>query len=165
MVTFLIIVCIVASLFVWYAQILTFLAAVWFFFVELSLFGWIREHPWQALLYAAGYFLIGAAWSVAKWYFAESSRAREARASYKTLMAKTPSEAVTWEEYINRWNWKGGSAIRYSEDIKWWIALWPFSATWTLLDDPVRRLVHRIYYELQGVYQRVSDYVWRRAGA
>jgi hypothetical protein len=42
-----------------------------------------------------------------------------------------------------------------------WIGYWPWSLVWTLINDPLKRIVRRIYYELQGVYQRITDRVWK----
>ncbi len=41
-----------------------------------------------------------------------------------------------------------------------WIAYWPFSMAYTLLNDPVRKIVRLIYHRMQGVYESISARVW-----
>lgn len=42
-----------------------------------------------------------------------------------------------------------------------WIAYWPFSAFWTLLDDPIRRIAEWLYSVLQGLYRNVANRVFK----
>jgi hypothetical protein len=134
-------------------------AWLWFFFSALTTPAitaavlWPWHHPVRALLYATGYLLIGAGWSVAKWWFVETAAVREFKAGWahkppeelKKLMAERSKSRVGY----------------HTDDIKIWIGFWPFSMLFTLLDDPFRRLVRRISEELQGVYQRITDRVWQ----
>jgi hypothetical protein len=41
-----------------------------------------------------------------------------------------------------------------------WMAYWPWSAFWTLLNDPIRRLFRRLYNNLREFYQKMSDKVF-----
>ncbi len=141
------------------------IAAFWaslFFLTHLGLLTWIVAHPWQTLLRVSLYFLIGAGWSVAKWWFAETNRARKAKATWaaNTFVGEdgctTPRE--TWEKFSTR----NKTLVRhYREEMIAWIAFWPINLPWTLLNDPVRRLCRRIYLELTKVYQRITDHVWK----
>jgi hypothetical protein len=42
-----------------------------------------------------------------------------------------------------------------------WMTYWPWSALWTLLNDPVRRLMRRIYYRIKGILQGISDKIFK----
>lgn len=45
-------------------------------------------------------------------------------------------------------------------DVVHWIVWWPFSAFWTLLDDPIRRIAELIYRNLQGVYRGTANKIF-----
>jgi len=38
-----------------------------------------------------------------------------------------------------------------------WMSYWPWSLFWTILNDPIRRLMRRIYYRIKGILQGISD--------
>jgi len=42
-----------------------------------------------------------------------------------------------------------------------WMSYWPWSLFWTLLNDPIRRLFRRIYYQIKNVLQSISDRVYK----
>lgn len=146
---------VVAALVILYhAAVFAVIAAVFVFVTHLLWLTYIKDHPLQIALYVAGYFLSGAVWSVIKWWFHETARVRDAKAEY----AKYHVGKKTWSEFAEAYK---KQAPRYHDDIKWWITLWPLNFLWTLLDDPIRRIARRIYEELRGVYDRITEYVWR----
>lgn len=117
---------------------------------------YVAAHPWQAIGYGAGYFLVGAVWSIVKWWRHEVARVESVRSEFDHHdKFRKPDD--TWTEYIRH---RKSNVADYKGIITAWITFWPFSAVWTLLDDPIRRLCARIYKELYGVYQRISDKVW-----
>jgi hypothetical protein len=93
---------------------------------------------------------------VLKWWFFETSRVRLAKESYHISFGDHATKP-TLEEFLAK---RKSIPRDYQPSIKSWILWWPFSALWTLLDDPIRRAVQRIYQELQTVYQRITDKVW-----
>ena len=44
-----------------------------------------------------------------------------------------------------------------------WMTYWPFSFIWTMLNDPIKRLMKAIYYKIAGFLTRISDRIF--AGA
>lgn len=48
-------------------------------------------------------------------------------------------------------------AVKHKSRITQWIAFWPISATWTIINDPVRKIVNGIFNRIKGVFQRISD--------
>lgn len=113
---------------------------------------WIGAHPWQTAGLVAAYFLTGAVWSVVKWWRFEVKNVERVRREFKIHPA-----GRTWPEYRDKYK---SDVAEYKGVIIMWIVFWPFSALWTLLDDPVRRLASAIYTELVGVYERISQRVW-----
>jgi hypothetical protein len=142
----------IAAIVYWHAPIILTALAVWFFIIHLSWLTWALSHPFKVLTSAAIYFVTGAAWSVAKWWFEETEKVRTAKERWQTK----PHPQGTWEEF--RKTYRNDEPDRH--DVARWITFWPVSAAFTLLDDPVRRICRCIYDELQGVYKRISDHVW-----
>lgn len=131
---------------------------LWMFAIWLWLFlihGWLA-HPWQTTAYFSGYFIAGAWWSVIKWWFHETAKVRRLKQD-KHLSGR----AYTAEEMAERLRRGKTNVLNHKSDIYFWIGFWPVNMIWTLIDDPFRRLVHRIADELQGVYQRITDHVWQ----
>jgi hypothetical protein len=112
---------------------------------DVKVFTSIKNHPGLSVLIAVSYFAVGAMWSIVKWWFAETARVRQA----KRELGETKFR-------VNKTN-----VNRHRATFLVWIGYWPFSLVWTLLNDPFKRLVRRIYDELQGVYQRITDHVWQ----
>jgi hypothetical protein len=149
---FLVSIVVFAALILERAAIIAALGALWYF--TTAQLWWPLHHPWQTLLYVAGYFVVGGVWSIVKWWFVETARFREAKDEFERR--QFPRDQ--WAEFVA----KRKTAVRvHTEDFAVWIAFWPFNLVWTVLDDPVRRLVKRIAAELRGVYQRITDYVWQ----
>ena len=68
----------------WAYHIVLIAAALWLWALLTSgWLPWVFTHPVRVTVYAAGYFLVGAAWSVVKWWFTETTRAKEARDRYR----------------------------------------------------------------------------------
>lgn len=49
----------------------------------------------------------------------------------------------------------------YKSRIIAWIAYWPPSLLWTIINDPVRRIAQHIYYAIAGLLSNISDHAWR----
>lgn len=48
-------------------------------------------------------------------------------------------------------------ASKHKSSITQWIAFWPVSLTWTLINDPVRKVANYIFNKIKGTFQRISD--------
>ena len=53
------------------------------------------------------------------------------------------------------------TAKRNKARIMTWMAYWPFSATWWVLRDFLRKLWDRLYRLLGGVYDRISAWIYK----
>ncbi len=42
-----------------------------------------------------------------------------------------------------------------------WIAHWPISAIWTIINDPVRKFINHIFNYFKGLFQRISNYIFK----
>jgi hypothetical protein len=148
MIEALVVIVIVLGVLYWHAAILGILGLIWFGFMSLYPVAWTIAHPWMALGVFAAYLLLGAVWSLCKWYLVERERVSEARARWAAADSNR-----SWAEYSAR---EKTRVTSYSGDIMAWIAFWPVNLLWTFIDDPIRR----IYRQLQTAYQRITDSVW-----
>lgn len=142
------------------------------------------NNPITAFTYIGGYFLGGTVWTIVKWYFYLLRRRDEARKIRVYFDANCDDLNQKWKnnDEFNFTNWMndGGStgsgasrcrrayndrnyppmATQHKGDILFWATYWPFSAFWTLLNDPIRRLWNAIYSVLGGILQRISNKVF-----
>jgi hypothetical protein len=140
-------------------------------FGNFNVFSLALSHPLHVAYIVGAYFVAGALWSVAKWYFFVRERRRkynDVRAKFleaKGLPTDGPipdehkeafSKNYDLKEYRNRPRIRDNKAI-----VTGWLAFWPVSAAWTLLNDPIRRIFEWIYETLHGVYEGISAYVYR----
>lgn len=136
----------------------------------VPILGWIVGNPLTALSYIILYFGLGVLWSFVKWYLYVQDQARkyhEHRAEFqerKGLAAGTrnnPSpigNLAEWKEHCRQYNipTEALQVRRYKGKITTWIVYWPWSCLWTLINDPIRRLVNYLFEELQELYQSVA---------
>ncbi len=144
---------------------------------------WALSNPMSALTYVAVYFLGGTIWTIVKWYFYLLRRRDEAKKikiyfeanehdlrkdwssnktdtfSFVNWMNSTSRHSSPRHEYLD--NDYPPMATHHKGDILFWAAYWPFSAFWTLLNDPIRRLWNAIYALLGGLLHRMSISVFK----
>ena len=116
---------------------------------------YIMAHPGETVLWVAGYFVVGAAWSLVKWYFWLLKIRRR-------LDERDPGlsfETVLYHAGVVRKQFPPNPGD-YKSRIVGWIALWPASMLWTVINDPVRRAAEEIYARLGGTYQKISNRVF-----
>lgn len=111
---------------------------------------YLAAHPGEIVLGIAAYFVAGAAWSLLKWYFWLVKLRRQ-------LDAGETYSRVVYTAGLRNFPPNPGD---HKSRIMGWIALWPASMLWTLLNDPVRRAAEEIYARLGGTYQRISNRVF-----
>jgi hypothetical protein len=97
------------------------------------------------------YIILGASWSLAKWYFFVL-RKRDEFVEYK----KTHGYTITEREL------RGAipSAGYYKGRITSWMFYWPFSALFTAVNEPVRRVFLRIYDAFSRSFDEISKKVF-----
>jgi len=152
--------------------------AVLYFFGNLDLrgiFEYVVHNPLNILGYIGGYFVVGALWSLAKWVFYATNKRHEYDETKRSWLE---SEGIKGTlaipaEKLEEWRVFAGEnyGVRGLQDqllpsrnksrISVWIAYWPFSALWTLINDPVRRIVRQIRQLLQSAYEGISKWSMR----
>jgi hypothetical protein len=152
--------------------------AVLYFFGNLDLRGAVEymiHNPLNILGYIGGYFVIGAFWSLVKWVFYTTNKRHhynEVKREWledhgiKGTLTIPANLLDEWKEYAADHHY-----IRDVQDrllpshnksrISVWIVYWPFSALWTLINDPVRRIVRQIRQILTSFYEGISKWSMR----
>lgn len=145
-------------------------------------FSYWYEHPYEVLAYVAGYFMVGSAWSVFRWWrFGASivNRIEDIRFAFysergittdtRVSMLTKPQQdglleklyyAKDLRHYVNNSN---GIRILTPEPqthksrITGWILYWPFSVLGYALDEPIKNLIQWIYRRLRGTFTWISQ--------
>ncbi len=132
------------------------------------------NHPLWSAIYVAGYFAIGIGWSFLKWLLFSRKQNRKVEKVRKEFLRiegipgdEVPEDKLLkWEEFYSR-DYRRKSladcrvrASEYKAMLVGWVGLWPISFVWTIINDPIVKLLNNIYELLQHSYQRISDYVF-----
>ncbi len=138
-------------------------------FGDVKVFSAISTNPSLALLALLAYLVVGAVWSIAKWYFYLHRRRevyndkrfrilRDYRVDKVSDLQQRDKESVVRQlrDYAAQ-----PKARENKQRIIVWMAYWPWSLVWTFFSDFVRRLCHHIYEWLHRLYQAISDHVWK----
>src|SRR5579872_6210712 len=151
---------ILALILIYHTFLLGLVVGGWHLFVGLQFFHFIRTHPLETLLYVCVYFLVGALWSLWKWYLYEKDQVAHAREKFDVKTSNPNTLAPTMENWNEFKKLYRSNPKEHYEDFTIWITFWPISTVYYVVNDPIRRIVNRIVAELQSVYQRISDKVW-----
>lgn len=49
------------------------------------------------------------------------------------------------------------AASHHKSSITQWIAFWPISFVWTMINDPVRKIANYVFSRIKGTFQKMSD--------
>ncbi len=108
---------------------------------------YIVHHPVNIILALLGYFVLGTLWSVVKWFFFLKRKVREFENSSSDY--KFDDDGTLKEQYLPK-------AREHRATILLWMSWWPFSALWTLLNDPFRQAFEWIADVLEQTFDRMS---------
>jgi len=145
---------------------------------------WVMENPLSIGLYVLAYLFLGVGWGISKWWvYLHDVSARNRAERYDWLDREKASLCVSDDDYEaacvnspNLWSdkvkaaWKSYVRCGYygkpiekpivsdnKSRITGWMTYWPWSALWTLINDPLRRFYQWAYTRLSGLLQGMSD--------
>lgn len=150
--------------------------------------GWgaaIMANPALAAIALGGYVALGTAYAVLKWWsWVRAQRAELVRRIAEQLVARN-AESIEqlaakrdvygkelnlehfWKDVEGRTGYgttkvsrRAPQASAHKARILTWMTYWPWSAAWTLLNDPVRRAFVKAYGLVAGQLQRIADRAW-----
>lgn len=122
---------------------------------DFNFFKAIAHHPLVALEGTIAYVLAGMLWSIAKWWFhvrAARERFDEAKKSWFNLNAADfKSENNEFKRYAKE---KLIPSVQKEKGrIVTWMVYWPWSAAWTIVNDPVKRTFTIVYNQIKSVFE------------
>ena len=117
---------------------------------DVKFFSALMEAPWKALGIAVIYLIGGILWGVAKWYFFAS----EAASFYRGL---PDNEKRRHGSHHPRYRSLPLTVSEHKQRIVTWMTLWPWSALWTLLSDPLVKFYNFVYDRIAKSLQAISD--------
>ena len=158
--------------------VVTLVVFQWVF--KLDILGSVAEWPLCVIGGVAAYLLLGTLWTIVKWWFyVKEERRKYDEFRMKWLRENCDSPTGKWlasdaipaqrvEDFhraLPRW---GECKIdchplvaEHKELIYLWLAYWPWSFLWTMIDDPVRKMFRAIYRAIRAYLQRMSDKAWK----
>lgn len=112
---------------------------------------------WRELgLLTLAYFAAGAVWSVLKWY----SYVHQLRTAYDKYI-KSGGQRKDAAEYVYSYHDRKKSIppdpSEHASTLVMWMGHWPFSLLWTIINDPVRRILNGMANQLRGVYRAIAN--------
>jgi len=143
---------------------------------------WVFQNPLYFGLGVLGYLAVGVGYGTGKWWLYVRDCATRYRQVRREWLLREVEEGVTpaaecreasrtgvftgevkreWRFYVKD-HYFGKkitkpSASRCKSQIITWMTYWPWSALWTLINDPVRRFFCWVYEQLSGTLQAISD--------
>lgn len=147
------------------------------FFGNINLLKIAVAHPGWTAIGIVGYLFVGTIWSVVKWFFyvhrkkeeyIEAKKEYEDSPEYDYPPGDRYKQGETtiklpWEESRAKKrlaNSKGGPQplVRDNKSrVLMWMTYWPWSALWTIIDDPIKRAFRAIYNLIHTQMQKISD--------
>lgn len=138
-------------------------------FGNFNIFYEIQTHPIISVICFFSYFVVGTLWSFGKWWFYVRrcvENFREERKKFYDAHKDLPDcTAISSAEIDNKWkqrlrsysHLKKPSVRENKRRILTWMMYWPFSAIWTIINDPITRLFKSIFKNLKFIYQGIVD--------
>src|SRR5262245_3868069 len=137
------------------------------FMGDANLLSYANHHPLLLVFGVVGYFAVGTVWAVMRWWlYVHEHRIRydEAKAEFcddRRLDGTIPAHLQEdWLEYLSNRRRKveiRPRARQHKNSILTWMAYWPWSMFWTILNDPVRKACRFIYRHIHDYLQEISD--------
>lgn len=110
----------------------------------LSIWYYAIQNPWGLINHILFYLAAGVIWSYVKWgLFVNKRYEAFKKGGHKASSFKFPTAAA------------------YKGDIMGWMAFWPWSALWSLINDPIRRLFNTLFNLLSETYDAISRWRFR----
>lgn len=150
--------------------------AIFQFGTSFKPFTFVLEHPVVTIGYFALYVLLGVTWSYGKWWLLNHRHNEPVKQLRRKFLAennitgdKVPEDQLlTWERYCHSFLPGRGElsevklrAFEYKIKLIGWVALWPLSFAWTIVNDPFVKFFNYLYDLLLNSYQDITNAVSR----
>lgn len=138
------------------------LGAWWLGYLDLM---WMRENWKLCLAIVAAYPLLGAIWSVVKWWFFLHDQAASMQDRIDRIQQQNSDDPVRLSRQLTSLQQEGDWPPRvgnHKSRIMKWICWWPFSFIGTMFNNPIRWVCEGIYNNMIGLLQGMSNRIWAR---
>jgi hypothetical protein len=143
---------------------------------------YVAANALTSAIYATGYVAVGVVWSFIKWFsflMKYRDKFRELKLKFLTQKQIPHSDKVpvpaeleadfsrflgsqySTGDYASLRDGKKPIATESKARITAWMAFWPCSVLSTLLNDPIRRLFKFLFNIFKGLFQKLSDFVFK----
>lgn len=129
--------------------ILAFLVLYYFFGSKEDVYNFficIKDNPGRSIAIIGIYICAGLIWSIFKWYFFLQNKKQE-------LVEKSEAGRDVYESDFPQ-------AKDNKNRIVTWMSYWPFSAFWTLINEPVKKVFRFIYTSFEKMYVAMADKIF-----
>lgn len=141
------------------------------FLGDVNIYGWVVSNPLSLMKWCGLYFVAGTVWCTTKWWmYALDCREkyREKREDFFKRYELTDtiphSLKEKWESCLdepwNKYEYPPKISSHKARVIRW-LAYWPPSVIWTLINDVVERIAKSIYNMISSFLQSISDRVFK----
>ena len=123
---------------------------IWLFDAPILTYIW--TNPLPTIIYTLLYFATGVVWSFFKWYMRVSDYVREynkEKAIYDNREEKDSGDKFYAPS-------RKPEASEHKTTFAQWIAYWPFSALWFLLEDAFKRFIDYLVTRFSGIYNKIE---------
>lgn len=147
----------------------------------------LMNNPLIILKYLGIYLGLGIIWSFCKWYFflknvsADYQELKEITINQHGNLEPNMLQAKIYETYRSIYSYSDKTKLKiesgvnhtynliipqakeYKALITSWITHWPISLVWTLINDPIKKLINHIFSYIQGIFQQMSNAIFKSA--
>lgn len=151
----------------------------WIFYThEINEFAKYKKLDWIKVVLPN--MITGATWTGSDYKKPTAEELQDYKASVDALILVGAAEKA-WNKYVEDWEkerqnrirgglWRINKPLRcphtmeevgaFVEDNKGrivsWMTYWPWSMVWTLLNDPIRKLMQHIFYAMRGMLKKIA---------
>ncbi len=127
--------------------------------------------PTALLMYFLGYLGLGVIWGFIKWIsysFQMKDEFLEFKKNYVEYV-RADKTVITAERKFSLINYSceqdtaAPPASRHKSKIICWMTYWPWSAVWTIINDPVKRFFVFVYNRIGGLFDKISNAIFKNA--
>lgn len=125
-----------------------------------TMVSFVQNHPYEIIGGIFAYLIVGAIFSIAKWFLYLNSEDMQeyikAKKTYYDQLKPEARESIgSFYAYL-----KGEHSVSVSKNksrITFWIAWWPPVLFWTLFSDLLVKVWNHIYNLLGGIYEKILE--------
>jgi hypothetical protein len=116
---------------------------------------YIAANPGIIIVFGWLYICFGVGWSILKWKMWVNDWVKQNPDRVADLQARFLKDGHAQTEY-------GISPSHNKSRLISWMGYWPFSFGWFIIHKPFTRLYNWLYERLTGVYQQISNSVYKK---